>query len=961
MSGGAVMSGLVMLCLLLLQTGGALGFKIWRTDILSHEGITERAILNITVQVCQAVARAAGKDFTFPSQPFTARSVATACGAPQSLKGFREAISLIQTNNRRVDINHFFQGRYHFDGEEFTAGKKIITRGLEVVKASNRRQNYETAREKLGQILHTLQDFYSHSNWVEMENNSPYSKLLDPGIDVENVAAKSRATCRSCDGSDCKNNILEDILKEKILTSGYFSPFSPLKPDGKCSHGNSGDATSLIAPTGGINKDTPTSSHGHLHTQAANLAIAATSELLQDIWGAAGDDRFLQMIGITKGKALCFAIDTTGSMMDDINAVKNVSSFIINSKVGTADEPSIYILVPFNDPDFGPVYKTTNPNDFKNLINSLTASGGGDYPEMSLSGLELALTNAPPNSEIFVFTDAPAKDIELKGTVIALIEQTKTVVNFMITGFLGSSRRRRDVGNDPQQQQRGWMVRSEAQLYRDLAQASGGQAIQVTKNELLTAAINIVTESSTSSLVTLLLASRSAGNAESFTFSVDESVKDPTIYITGSSVSFTLINPSGVPQNISNTSESSIIKYQSVGNLRTLWLQTQVGQWEIKIVSSQAYTLKVIGKSPIDFLYDFLDATQGPLGELDVIDYRPTSGANGTLRVTVTGSDSLTLTEVHLVETSGSGVVNSSVEAQGSGTFLARFDKIPSVDFVVLVKGQNSNTNSKASSVNFQRQSPTSIRASALTVTTAGADSVLVPGTPLSVPFSVTTSGAGGNFSIQANNDKGFNSTFPSSLILEAGGSANATIDLTAPLNTVSGTDVTLTIVARAPGASDSNYAVLRLTVLGTVTDFSEPVCKLLSLKSSCSDNCNSTWELSVQVTDGENGTGVSRISLAQGNGTLNTSIGTGSENTTLVSYTASCCSPDAELLVVDQVGNVGSCFYSARATEVTTTSKPPTPTAAPLVSLSSRADQSLLLCFIFTLTGIKLQSQVFG
>lgn len=138
-------------------------------------------------------------------------------------------------------------------------------------------------------------------------------------------------------------------------------------------------------------------------------------------------------------------------------------------------------------------------------------------------------------------------------------------------------------------------------------------------------------------------------------------------------------------------------------------------------------------------------------------------------------------------------------------------------------------------------------------------------------------------------------------------------------------------------------------------------MCKLLSL-SNCSDNCNSTWELSVQVTDGENGTGVSSISLIKGNGTLNTSIGTGSENATLVSYTASCCSPNVELLVVDQVGNAGSCTYSsARATGVATTSKPLTPTAAPLASLSSRADQSLLLCFIFTITGLKLQTLVFG
>ncbi|XP_036067156.1 von Willebrand factor A domain-containing protein 7-like [Oryzias melastigma] len=116
-------------------------------------------------------------------------------------------------------------------------------------------------------------------------------------------------------------------------------------------------------------------------------------------------------------------------MGDDIAAVRTVTSTIIDSKVGTEDEPSLYILVPFNDPDFGPLIKTTNADVFKGYINSLTPSGGGDFPEMSLSGLQLALTGSPPNSEIFLFTDATAKDESLKNTVIALIEQTKTVVS----------------------------------------------------------------------------------------------------------------------------------------------------------------------------------------------------------------------------------------------------------------------------------------------------------------------------------------------------------------------------------------------------------------------------------------------------------------------------------------------------------------------------------------------------
>eukprot|EP00064_Thunnus_orientalis_P014263 superscaffoldBa00002458_g14305 len=557
------------------------------------------------------------------------------------------------------------------------------------------------------------------------------------------------------------------------------------------------------------------------------------------------------MMGLSKGssKALCFAIDTTGSMSDDIAAVRNVTSSIINSKVGTEDEPSVYILVPFNDPDFGPLMRTTDPQLFKNAINSLTATGGGDLEEMSLSGLQLALTGSPPNSEIFVFTDAPAKDTHLRSTVLALIEQKKTVVNFMITSIL--SRRRRQIDND-QQQKLTRMVASDVQLYRDLAQASGGQAIEVTKSEL-PEVTSIITESSSSSLVTLLQAARNPGKAENFTFTVDETIRNLTIYITGTAVTFTLVSPSG--------------------------------------------------QSGIDFLFDFLEVSQGPFGGFDVIDNRPRAGVNGSLMVTVTGSDSATVTEVTLVESLGSGEVNGSVEAQGGRDFLVHFDRIPSQEFVVLIKGQNSNGSSKASSVLFQRQSPTSIRASTLTVTADDSNNVLVPGTPLSVPFSVMTSGAGGTFNIQANNDQGFASSFPSSLILETGGSANSTVNLTAPLNTASGTDVTLTIEAEAPGGTDTNYIVLRFTVLETVTDFTQPVCQLLSLQSNCSNNCSSSmWELSVQVTDGAEGTGVDRVSLRQGNGALNTSLAAGSENGTLVSYRASCCSPDVELLVVDRV-----------------------------------------------------------
>lgn len=57
-------------------------------------------------------------------------------------------------------------------------------------------------------------------------------------------------------------------------------------------------------------------------------------------------------------KALCFLIDTTDSMKDDIAEVNSAASAVIDSAVGTENEPSVYMLVAFNDPGRSPDYGT---------------------------------------------------------------------------------------------------------------------------------------------------------------------------------------------------------------------------------------------------------------------------------------------------------------------------------------------------------------------------------------------------------------------------------------------------------------------------------------------------------------------------------------------------------------------------------------------------------------------------
>ena len=68
----------------------------------------------------------------------------------------------------------------------------------------------------------------------------------------------------------------------------------------------------------------------------------------------------------------------------------------------------------------------------------------------------------------------------------------------MLTDVLPSRRRRRDIQGVPSRS----MSQSDAQLYRDLAQASGGQAIEVTKSDL-SLATSVIEDSSASAVVRL--------------------------------------------------------------------------------------------------------------------------------------------------------------------------------------------------------------------------------------------------------------------------------------------------------------------------------------------------------------------------------------------------------------------------------------------------------------------------
>ncbi|XP_071976590.1 uromodulin-like [Engystomops pustulosus] len=162
----------------------------------------------------------------------------------------------------------------------------------------------------------------------------------------------------------------------------------------------------------------------------------------------------------TTSSSLTYLVDTTGSMGNYLSQLKLVNSWILDRV--TARFPCgvrQYTMVEYNDPDVGPVRYTQSKQNFGNYFNTLSASGGGDCPELTMKGLELALINSPPKSYILVFTDASAADYgntTLVNNVRSLINTTKSQVIFLVTGYCNTT-------NTP-----------DFSIYRDIAALSFG-------------------------------------------------------------------------------------------------------------------------------------------------------------------------------------------------------------------------------------------------------------------------------------------------------------------------------------------------------------------------------------------------------------------------------------------------------------------------------------------------------
>ena len=296
-------------------------------EMITHEDMTKKAILEVAAQVLQTNTNPrdgqSSQRLLALSNLDEASLITAYYGLSDERKQqmFKNAVEQMLKATAKVDYPWSGEDKLaaaHFDAEQFESGQNRLIALRQSVVTSIQARSYDAARRDMGRMLHTLQDFYSHSNWVENGNQAPNPVLGQPGKIIENVADREQQTCTDCEGRffhDCYDNIVESLKDNGILTSGYVGGTKDengeriKKFNGKCSHGGLQltDSEQNLPARGGINKDSPyqmLSPHYYLHYKAVALALQATIDMLRDLRRDVNNDQlFGEYLGVFESQA----------------------------------------------------------------------------------------------------------------------------------------------------------------------------------------------------------------------------------------------------------------------------------------------------------------------------------------------------------------------------------------------------------------------------------------------------------------------------------------------------------------------------------------------------------------------------------------------------------------------------------------------------------------------------------
>ncbi len=293
---------------------------------------------------------------------------------------------------------------------------------------------------------------------------------------------------------------------------------------------------------------------------------------------------------------------------------------ILREREGTSDQPSALVLSPFNDGEAGtgPILSVSSQVDFGAALDALKAEGGGDCPELTLTGIAKALEQLPKGGHLFVVTDASAKDAARVGEVISVARGKRIKVFFFLFDNICG------IGEP---------------AYTSISHATGGQThtgLTIADVSLVTALIDAVVRSLSTELVHVLpdatspvtdLAQLAVPERRAIPalkkrylsevrFVVDPSITSITFSV-DSGRSVTVTRPDGTAVGEGDANANFVILTRGVVVVVTA---PQSGTWTVAVSDCDECSVNVFGQSPMQFIFSltqssdsgFVDVTEAP-------------------------------------------------------------------------------------------------------------------------------------------------------------------------------------------------------------------------------------------------------------------------------------------------------------------------------------------------------------
>ncbi|XP_076984267.1 hemicentin-2 [Tamandua tetradactyla] len=393
----------------------------------------------------------------------------------------------------------------------------------------------------------------------------------------------------------------------------------------------------------------------------------------------------------TTGDAtLAFVFDVTGSMLDDLTQVIDGASRILERSLSRRSQAiANYALVPFHDPDIGPVTLTADPEVFQRELRELYVQGGGDCPEMTVGAIKAAVEVANPGSFIYVFSDARAKDYHKKEEVLRLLQLKQSQVVFVLTGDCGDR-------THP-----GYLA------YEEIAATSSGQVFHLDKQQVAEV-LKWVESAIQASKVHLLSTDHEEEGEHTWSIPFDPSLKEVTISLSGPGPEIEVRDPLG---RILQKDEGLRVLLNIPDSAKVVAFKPEhPGLWSIKVYSSGRHSVRITGVSNIDFRAGF--SIQPSLDLNHTIEW-PLQGVPISLVINSTGLQSPGhLDSVELSHSSGQPLLTLPTQPLFNGSTYQLWGgppfQAPQERFYLKVKGEDHEGNPllRVSGVAYSRVAP---------------------------------------------------------------------------------------------------------------------------------------------------------------------------------------------------------------------------------------------------------------